>query len=100
MPRAKPDNEPDAVYRIRTRLGVSPAQARLLARLFEGEGNPVAADDLLNVCTGHWDVFPDVLKVQVSKIRRRIGADTIPVAWGFGYRLSEAGLNCVREALG
>lgn len=100
MPRTHSDTkEPEAVFRIRTRLGVSPAQARLIARLYEGEGKAVKADDLLAACTTHWDVFPDVLKVQVSKIRRRCGQDMIPSVWKVGYRLSDAGLIRVREVL-
>jgi len=96
MPR--PD-ETTAQYNIRTRLGVTPAQARLLAKLYEGNGKAVSANDLLDACSGHWDVYPEVLKVQVSKIRRRLGADMIPNVWSVGYRLSLAGMETVRGAL-
>lgn len=92
-------NETKEVWRIRTRLGVTPAQSRILFRLYQAEGDAVKADDLLDVCTGHWDVGPEVLKVQVSKIRRRLGADAIPNVWNVGYRLSETALGLVREAL-
>lgn len=111
MPRAKPwsERESDAVYRIRTRLGVTPAQARLLAKLYAGEGEPVAADALRDACCLHWDVYPAVLKVQISKVRRRLGSledppvfghDMIPNVWSFGYRLSELAMAQVRGAMG
>ncbi len=85
--------------RVRIRLGVTPAQARVLLRLYQANGDVVLADDLMDVCSGHWDVSPAVLKVQISNTRRKIGRDAIPVVWGRGYRLSVGGLETVRGAI-
>lgn len=95
----RPDETPTH-YRIRTRLGVTPAQARLLAKLYEGNGKAVSADDLLDACTGHWDVDPEILKVQISKLRSRIGYGAVRTVWAFGYQLSEEAAAQVRSAMG
>ena len=84
----------DSTQRIATRAGrrleLSPKELAVLELLLAADGAPLSAKQLLN---GAWDVyvdtFSDVVKVTISRLRRKLGEpaaiETVPNA---GYRIA------------
>lgn len=43
---------------------------------------------------------PRLVYVYISRLRKRLGRDAIETKWATGYRLTEFGARCIRDALG
>jgi|SRR5262245_14731526 len=90
----KGDIRLDTTQRVATRAGrrleLSPKELAVLELLLAADGAPLSAKQLLN---GAWDAyvdtFSDVVKVTISRLRRKLGdppaIETVPSA---GYRVA------------
>ena len=95
------------IDQLRTCLGVSPHEARVLLCLYRANGRRVTKeliDAHLPLCYGHErSTQTNNVPVHVSRLRRRFGRDTILTSGAshlyLGYRLAEAGRLIVHEAL-
>jgi DNA-binding response OmpR family regulator len=91
----KGDLRLDSMQRVATRAGrrleLSPKELAVLELLLAADGAPLTAKQLLN---GAWDeyvdTFSDVVKVTISRLRRKLGEpgaiETVPNA---GYRIAQ-----------
>lgn len=93
--------EMEQALRLQVAFDLTPGQARALVRLYSANGEPVSHDRLIHGFSPNpFDIQPQVVKVHVSNLRKRLGADTIPPIWAYGYRLAPEGMTKVRAALG
>jgi DNA-binding response OmpR family regulator len=83
----------DTTQRLATRAGrrleLSPKELAVLELLLAADGAPLSADELLaRAWDGYVDSFSDVVKVTISRLRRKLGdppaIETVPHA---GYRI-------------
>jgi DNA-binding response OmpR family regulator len=81
-------------------LGITPGRARILACLYTANGETVTYDDLIFASSDRpYDVYIEVVKVQVYHLRKGLGFFAIENERGQGYRLSAKGLAKVRAAI-
>jgi DNA-binding response OmpR family regulator len=90
---AKGDIRLDTTQRVATRGGrrleLSPKEFAVLELLLAADGAPITAKQLLN---GAWDEyvdsFSDVVKVTISRLRRKLGSPpAIETVTNAGYRI-------------
>jgi DNA-binding response OmpR family regulator len=90
----KGDLRLDSTHRVATRAGrrleLSPKELAVLELLLAADGAPLTAKQLLS---GAWDeyvdTFSDVVKVTISRLRRKLGEPpAIETVQNAGYRIS------------
>lgn len=101
MALGKPDL--DARYRLAGKLGLTPAVAWLLNRLYQANGAVVESEKLLAGLPG-WTADGrgiNLLSVQICNLRAALpDRDYVINARGIGYRLSDEGIALVHSILG
>lgn len=86
---------------LRTGLKVTPQQAAILSALYAARGRfitPGVLGDILCAERRSDTDFDRLLKVQIHRVRGRIGAHAIENAFARGYRLSDLGRVICDEA--
>lgn len=86
---------------------LTPMMAGLVSRLYAARGRVLTAEalsDSLSFVPGRLDHAgvgdeAGLIKVMVSKLRKRVGADAVETVWRRGYRLTETGLALCDAAL-
>ncbi|HEX6489895.1 MAG TPA: response regulator transcription factor [Gaiellaceae bacterium] len=84
----------DSTQRVATRAGrrlaLSPKEFAVLELLLAAEGAPLSAKELLNgVWDEYVDSFSDVVKVTISRLRRKLGSPpAIETVANAGYRIA------------
>lgn len=82
-------------------FGLSPSQAHIVAALHGARGRLIGSNRLLDDLPGwNGDRTPNVLAVQVHRLRKRLGRDFIETVRGVGLRLTNAGINLCDQKMG
>lgn len=88
------------IDRLRSRLQVTPNQARLLLILNAARGRVMACHQLLDAILGvESDTQPKVIDVMVCRIRAVCGHGVVRNVWGLGYAITPAGGEMVARAI-
>lgn len=73
-------------------IKLTPTEAAVLAVLMRHPGQVISRRQILNnVWDLAWDVYPNIVDVYVSALRRKLGQQVIMTVHGVGYRLAETG---------
>lgn len=90
----------EAEGRVQSRLGLTTKEAALLMILHRRAGRVVTKEGLMEAMYNGMDE-PEVkiIDVFVCKLRRKIGMDAVDTIWGRGYRITEAGVALVEQAM-
>ena len=83
--------------RVRIVFGLSRQAGKIVWSLYQARGRRLTAEALLLQLDSEGE--DQLIKVQVSRIRRAMGRSFIDTYWGSGYALSEVGRLQVEEAL-
>lgn len=98
--RAELGRIPDERSKLRA-LGMTPAEASILAALYAAKGRVVNRFVLFDNLPNENDFrSPQIISVYVSRIRSAIGKGCIRCVWGDGYGLTPAGMEFVSAAIG
>lgn len=88
---------------LRRDLGIPAAQARILATLYEANGDLVSHKAIRAAAAGD-PLFPgedrSLTKVYVCQLRKTLEPGAIEGVWGRGYALSPSGLAEIDELFG
>jgi DNA-binding response OmpR family regulator len=90
--------------RLMAALKTTAAETRILLALYAGKGRPVSnwrlseASPPARMTADRNDIA--VLKIWISRIRRKLGADAVQTVYGIGYALTPEGAARVKAALG
>lgn len=99
-------NDPSSgdLQALKSALGLSMGEAHLLMALYAAGSKVVTNTRLFALRLASTKINDDadmqVIKVNMSKIRKKIGADAIETVWGVGYRITPVGKSLINQALG
>lgn len=90
----------DAAQRIRKRLGVTPQEAQILYALHAAYPRSVQLWALESNLPSIWRSGENAnfIRVHISRLRHKLGRDTIETVEGSSYALSEDGAEKVKDA--
>lgn len=90
----------DPVDTIKRRFRITPAEARILYRLFTANGKPITSDKLESVASKRpCETSTDLARIYIHRIRAAIGSPAIETVYSYGYRLTQSGQQLVASAL-
>lgn len=90
------------IDRARCAFDLPPSRAKLLLALVAANGKVLThaqALDAMPPRTADDERGFDIVKSHISRLRRKLPPSAIANVWGLGYRLTDAGLADVRQAL-
>jgi len=93
----------EAMARLRSVWGVTPAEAQVLMHLHGAQGRLVN-EKLIEDALPRNDHATDrsgyaIVKVYVSRLRTKLGRDVIETVWGRGYKITPEGMAKVEAIL-
>jgi DNA-binding response OmpR family regulator len=92
--------ERDRVARLQMTFAISPAQGRVLLRLYKARGSVVSHEAVIHCASPDpEEVGSNLGKAQVCYLRRKFGRELITSVWGVGYALTPEGLEKVQAIL-
>lgn len=94
--------EASEVHRLELSLDLPRQLARLVLRLYRINGRVLPraqADEMFGTLAGHEEYISNITSVHISRLRKRIGFDSITSVYGNGYCLTKRGREIVRDAL-
>lgn len=90
--------------RLANAMGLAPqahGMTRMVTALYEADGAILSVDELMDAtasCSDD-DRYPEIIKVWVCRMRKRLGFDAIETVRFAGYRMSQTGLVKLKEYL-
>lgn len=85
--------------RVKSAFRLEPMSTRIVLALWKARGDVVSRWRLEELIRGDNDCSEGLLKVHVSRVRKRMGADAVENVWGRGYRLSDEAIGRVAGAI-
>lgn len=86
--------------RVKAAFGLQPMSTRIVLALWKVRGDVIGRWRLEELIRGDGeDCSEGLLKVHISRVRKRLGKDAVDNVWGRGYRLSDEALGRVDAAV-
>lgn len=85
--------------RVKSAFRLEPMGTRIVLALWKARGDVVSRWRLEELIRGDNDCSEGLLKVHVSRVRKRMGAEAVLTVWGRGYQLSDKAMGRVEAAV-
>lgn len=85
--------------RVKSAFRLEPMGTRIVLALWKARGDVVSRWRLEELIRGDNDCSEGLLKVHVSRVRKRMGAEAVLTVWGRGYQLSDEAMGRVDAAV-